>query len=98
MSKIRKSAKGQDCQLLIPGVCNYNPETTVCAHIRVKGLCGMGQKPSDLLSLRACSACHDVMDGRAPSPYSRQEIMQMVHEAHCKALVEYERAGLVEVK
>ncbi len=60
--KIRESAKGQECQVRIPGVCNFNPETTVLAHVG-KGS-GMGQKCDDIHATYACSSCHDVMDGR----------------------------------
>ncbi|BBI46989.1 hypothetical protein KPSA1B_105772 [Pseudomonas syringae pv. actinidiae] len=31
--KLRASAKGQDCTVRIPAICNYNPETTVLAHL-----------------------------------------------------------------
>lgn len=32
--KLRKSARGQDCTLQIPVVCNRDPATTVLAHRR----------------------------------------------------------------
>lgn len=61
MSKLRRSARGQDCMVRIPGVCNFNPETTVLAHL---GGAGMGLKNSDLFASFCCSNCHDVIDGR----------------------------------
>ena len=61
---LRKLAKGQDCQMRIPGVCNFDPETTVLAHIRKGGVAGVGQKPKDLIGVWSCSDCHDVIDGR----------------------------------
>ncbi|MET6758957.1 DUF1364 domain-containing protein [Pseudoalteromonas sp. NCIMB_1079] len=60
--KIRNSARGQQCQVRIPGVCNRNPETVILAHVG-KGS-GMGQKCDDIHATYACSACHDVIDGR----------------------------------
>lgn len=60
--KIRNSARGQQCQVRIPGVCNRNPETVVLAHVG-KGS-GMGQKCDDIHATYACSACHDVIDNR----------------------------------
>ncbi|MDN3390881.1 DUF1364 domain-containing protein [Pseudoalteromonas sp. APC 3691] len=60
--KIRNSARGQQCQVRIPGVCNRNPETVVLAHVG-KGS-GMGQKCDDIHATYACSACHDVIDRR----------------------------------
>ncbi|MBE2895725.1 DUF1364 domain-containing protein [Pasteurellaceae bacterium HPA106] len=63
-TNLRKEAKQRDCQVRIAGVCNHNPETTVLAHYRLKGQCGVGMKPVDLCGAWACSACHDVIDGR----------------------------------
>ena len=35
MVNLRKAAKGQMCQIRIPGYCNHNPETSVLAHYRL---------------------------------------------------------------
>lgn len=56
MADLRKAARGRECQVRIPGVCNGNPETSVLAHIRLTGLCGTGTKPPDLIATIACSA------------------------------------------
>ncbi|VEI70653.1 82 prophage-derived uncharacterized protein ybcO [Serratia quinivorans] len=40
MTNLRKEAKGRDCQVRMPGICNFNPETTVLAHYRMAGTCG----------------------------------------------------------
>lgn len=95
MSKIRQSARLKNCLVRIPGACNFNPETTVCAHIRIAGSCGMGTKPIDLLTVRACSACHDVIDGRVKSQYSKAEIKGFLLDALCRTLIEYEQEGLI---
>lgn len=63
-TKLTKAARGRECQVRIPGVCNGNPETTVLAHYRMAGTCGVGSKPNDLQGAWACSACHDACDGR----------------------------------
>jgi len=60
-SKIRKSARGQDCQVRIPHVCNFNPETTVLAHLNGGG---MGMKNPDYQGAYCCSDCHDAIDFR----------------------------------
>jgi Protein of unknown function (DUF1364) len=62
---LRKLAKGMECQVRLAGICNNNPETTVLAHYRLAGTCGMGIKPPDLLGAWACSSCHDAIDGRS---------------------------------
>lgn len=64
MSRLTKAARGRDCQIRIPGVCNFNPETTVLAHYRLAGTCGTGIKPHDELAAWACSSCHDEIDRR----------------------------------
>jgi Protein of unknown function (DUF1364) len=55
-----------------PGVCNFDPETTVLAHFRMDT--GMGQKPLDLVGSWACSSCHDILDRRAPSAFTREQL------------------------
>lgn len=62
MSKIRKSAKGEECQVRIPNVCNHNPETTVLAHLNGGG---WGRKQHDIHGAYCCSDCHDAIDGRS---------------------------------
>jgi Protein of unknown function (DUF1364) len=63
MSAIRKSARGQDCTVRIPGVCNFDPATTVLAHINGGG----GMKSGDNEGAYCCHDCHSVVDGRAKS-------------------------------
>lgn len=60
MTALRKSAKGRDCTVRIPGVCNFDPETTVLAHL---GGGGMGMKRNDIHGAFCCSSCHRVIDG-----------------------------------
>lgn len=63
-TKLTKAARGRDCQIRMPGICNGNPETTVLAHYRMAGTCGVGIKPNDLQGAWACSGCHDEIDRR----------------------------------
>ena len=74
MSKIRKSARGQQCQIRLVGICNHNPETVVLAHYRMAGTCGMGMKPSDIQAAYACDICHSAVDGRLKTDLSRDEL------------------------
>ena len=62
-TKLTKAARGRDCQIRMPGVCNGNPETVVLAHYRLAGSCGIGMKPNDLQGAWACSSCHSHVDG-----------------------------------
>jgi hypothetical protein len=77
-TKLTKAARGRDCQVRIPGICNGNPETTVLAHYRMAGTCGVGCKPNDLQGAWACSACHDVIDGRVRIAADR-DILRLWH-------------------
>jgi hypothetical protein len=86
----------QDCLVRLPGICNHNPETTIAAHIRAPGAAGWGQKPSDILTVHACSACHDEIDRRTRILDS-DFVKIAVHEAHCRTLLLYIKLGLVVI-
>lgn len=64
--KVRNSARGEDCTLRFYQVCNNNPDTVIYAHIGSGG--GVGIKCGDNMGVYACSACHDLIDGRIKSP------------------------------
>lgn len=70
MSKIRKSAKGQTCSLRL-GNCSSD-ETVVLAHIGKNR--GMGHKCADYFAVYACSNCHDIIDGRVKSEFTKHEL------------------------
>ena len=77
MSKITKSARGEDCQVRIPKICNHNPETVVFAHI---GGGGMGMKRIDSEGAYCCSACHDAIDMRTDHGYAVAILKLWHHE------------------
>jgi Protein of unknown function (DUF1364) len=97
-NRITKAARGRECMVRIDGVCNGNPETVVLAHYRMAGTCGMGIKPNDLQGAWACSACHDLIDGRARHPgYTRDEIEFMHMEGCFRTLDILIREGLIKL-
>jgi hypothetical protein len=59
---LRKEARGRDCKVRLPGICNFDPATTVLAHYRMAGISGMGLKSPDLLGAWARSSCHAYVD------------------------------------
>jgi len=77
MSKLRKSARGKECQVRLPGYCNFNQETTILAHINGAG---MGMKASDIHGAYCCSSCHDVVDSRVHSRFSKGEVKLAFYE------------------
>lgn len=96
--RIRNAARGQPCTLQIDGICNSDPATSVWAHWPGHdGGRGMGIKSLDLAGAVACSACHDVLDGRAPRPPGLT--LDAVHLAflrgHLKSLGLLARLGLL---
>ncbi|MDT8282526.1 MAG: nuclease domain-containing protein [Gammaproteobacteria bacterium] len=71
MKKLRKSARNRDCQVRLAGICNFDPTTTVLAHL---GGGGMGMKKPDIFGAFCCSSCHDILDGRVMSLIDRSEL------------------------
>ena len=75
MSKITQSARGENCQVRIPGVCNGNPETVCWAHANGSAAGkGFGQKCPDFIGAYSCFACHAVYDRRVPYKGSRTAV------------------------
>lgn len=89
MSKLRKSARGQDCQIRIPGVCNHNPETVVLAHLNGAGI---GTKHPDLFGAYACSRCHAVVDGEKQNDWPPEVLKQF----HLEAIIRTQKIMLEE--
>lgn len=80
---LRKLARGKPCQVRVPTHCNGNRQTTVLAHYRLAGYAGMGSKPDDWsFGAWACSACHDVVDGRVKTEHDRNAV-RLMHAEGC---------------
>ena len=89
---LRKLARGQECFLRLPGICNHNPETTVLAHIRNQWF-GGGSKPPDICGIFACSSCHDEIDGRTRSgkDWSLFKLDAVMRQLHW-----YDKEGIIK--
>lgn len=85
--KITDSAKGEQCTLRIFGVCNFNPETTVFAHMNGGG---MGYKHHDIHGCYACSKCHTWVDGGWSKPFGIGTGIQEQKKHKVKAQMEAE--------
>jgi len=90
---LRDSARGQQCQVRL-AVCNFNPETTVLAHV---GGAGMALKSDDYQAAFACSSCHDEIDRR-----TRHFETDYVKLAHLEGVMRTQRIwfdmGLMAIK
>lgn len=81
-TKARQAAKGMECQIRVPGVCECTNETVVLCHYRLAGTSGMGEKPHDSQAAYGCHACHDAVDGRREAHFSRTEL-RLMHAEGC---------------
>jgi len=94
-TKITKSARGEDCQIRIPNICNFNPETTVLCH---KNGGGAGMKSNDIHGAYGCSNCHDAVDGRMNTVFNVDELDVMFYEGIFRTQLILIDKGLLSVK
>lgn len=98
MSKIRESARGEDCTVRIPGICHYQPEYTIWSHFRgLAGGKGMGIKSHDACGAYACTACDAVYDGQRPRPegMTKEDVDLAWLKGHILSLVKLIKKGLI---
>ena len=95
MANLRKEARGRECQIRIPGICNDNSETVVLAHYRLAGTCGTGLKPDDLQAAIGCSNCHDAIDGRIKTDYTRDELRLLHAEGVFRTQAIWKNEGFI---
>ena len=90
---LRKYARGKDCQIRIPGICNFNPETTVLCHLNGGG----GMKHHDLHAAWGCSDCHDAVDGRRARVHYSREALKLMHlESVIRTQIQLIKAGILK--
>lgn len=89
--KLRNSAKGKDCTLRLTGVCNFNSETTVLAHIGRNR--GIGMKCHDTFAVYACSNCHSKIDTDSKES-NAVDLIRALEETQCIMI----RDGLLSAK
>ncbi len=96
---ITDSARGEQCTLRIGGVCNFDPSTTVFAHMNGAG---WATKHHDIHGCYACSNCHDWFDQRLKIKGSGAGI-SIVNREHemLRAMIETQRIliekGLIKI-
>lgn len=89
---LRQLAKGRECQIRLPDVCNFDRKTTVLAHFRMIGVSGAGMKSPDLIGAWACSNCHDAVDRRRYKNLDKD----YVRLAHLEGVVRTQNILIVE--
>lgn len=94
---IRDSARGEPCELRLPG-CDGGGETTVWCHLpeAVAGR-GLGLKGIDLLGACGCRSCHDIVDRRSPRParMTEHDVALVFYRAMARSIVKLRQKGLV---
>lgn len=101
MSTITASARNEECLVRLPGICNFNRETVCWAHANGSAAGkGIGMKSHDLLGAYACSACHDAVDRRRPTPPSmtREQVEVAFWEGHARSILVLIEKGLIIVE
>lgn len=98
--KIRQSAKGRNCTLRIPGICNHDSGTVSLCHLNSNQK-GAGNKSHDIHSIIACNKCHDWLDMRG-NEWMRTDLLELNREAEkLRALLETQdifiQEGLIQV-
>lgn len=100
LTKIRAAARGQDCLLRFP-ICNWRTDTTVLCHSNLlEDGKGMGYKAPDERAAFGCSACHDVLDGRAsrPAGFTYDQMISRFNQAVEATHVVLRRLGLLKAE
>jgi hypothetical protein len=94
---IRESARGEECTVRIPGVCTFDPATTIWSHAPL-GAAGKGRgiKALDLCGAYCCTACDAVLDGQAklPAGLTRASVLIDWFYGHMRSLVRLRQKGL----
>lgn len=92
VTDLRKSARWQECQIRIPGVCNFNAETTVLCHWPDLG---MATKSPDLLAAYGCSECHAAVDRKAHMDLERDYVRLCFAEGILRTQALWVKQGVV---
>lgn len=96
-NRLRDGARGQRCQLQLPGICLGGTDTTVLAHLP-SAPHGLALKGDDLIAVEACRACHDAIDGRVPYDWQPGEKSAVMYEALTRQLHSWVVRGLIRIQ
>ena len=93
-SPLTRSARGQECQIRIPGVCSGRPDTVVLCHLNGAGL---SIKDDDDEGAYGCFECHCAVDDKPLTPhgFTRIQILLMHYEGVHRTRAIMKRSGLI---
>lgn len=98
--KVIDSAKGAQCMVRFPGICNHDPATTVWCHLNgARFGKGMGMKAHDIAGFPGCSSCHHYLDvGHGTHPLiSTDTLLECVLGAVVDSFVALIVSGIITV-
>jgi len=93
-TKITKSARGEDCQIRIPGVCSFDPDTTVFCHI---GGAGMGIKANDMHGAYGCHKCHQAIDRQVATEWTSWDLKLFHYDGMVRTQLILLDKGLIKI-
>ncbi len=96
MTDLRQEARGSPCQVRVPSICCAGTATVILAHVRMAGLCGIGLKSNDLHAAWCCDRCHDAIDGRTKTPYTKLELRVWHLEGVLRTQAELIKRGMLK--
>jgi hypothetical protein len=102
MSAITEAARGRNCTMRLPGVCNHDPATSVWSHINsVRWGAGRGHKAPDICGLITCFECANALDGRRRKsddgqPLDREFVKLCAYEGHLESLAILDKEGFFD--
>lgn len=94
---IRESARGEECQVRIVGVCRGGTEHTIWSHAPL-GAAGKGRgiKSLDVAGAYCCTACDAALDqAQRPAGMTREQVLLDWFHGHMRSLVMLARKGLL---
>ena len=94
---VMEAARGEQCTVNIAGVCSYDQDSTVAAHL--PDASGGSSRLTGPLSIAfACHQCHDVIDGRRQLEMDRADREFYLRRAQNRTLNRLILKGVVMVK
>lgn len=93
-TKYTRSARGQDCQVRLPGICNHDPDTVVLAHLNGGGA---GMKHLPIHGAYCCSDCHDVIDRRRKTMIPWDDVIRWHMDGVIRTQIIMVRDGVLQL-
>lgn len=93
-NKYTRFARNKPCQIRIPGICNGRVETSVLCHLNGAG---MAMKSLSIHGAIGCSDCHDAVDGRTKTDYTKAGLNRMHLEGVIRTQVMMFESGVLKL-